>query len=477
MPARSSACSCSIAEFRAGRKDAAAGLMARAARAAPADHRLHRALGERAVGARADRGGGRRLRHGRRAVPPRPPFLDGAGGTAAAPAQREAAAAAGETALALAPDDPRIRNLAALVVRDLALDRMGAGDHAGAVALFRRVTALAAEPAYDLANLGTSLQELGRWEEAEAALAGAAALTPDAADIRYNLGNARLMLGRWADAVDSYDAAFARDPDRALRRFNRGHALLGLGRLGEAWDDLERYWAAQRTRRPPPLPEWDGSPTAGRVLLWSEHAVGEEILAAGVARLRPPPLRRHRGGMRPPPRRAAATILPGHPHRAARRRRCPGHRRGRRGYTAAGLPPAGPVPAPRCGFSGPGRLPAADPAKVAEIARRYRSDGHPRVIGVAWRSTNPGFGQQKTMPLSDWGPILRLPGRPLRRAAARRLHGRYRGVGRRTSCSTPRSTRRATSTASSPRWPRSTSWSVSATPPPMSRARSASPAS
>ena len=51
-----------------------------------------------------------------------------------------------------------------------------------------------------------------------------------------------------------------------------------------------------------------------------------------------------------------------------------------------------------------------DPAKVAEIARRYRSEVHQRVIGVAWRSTNPGFGQQKTMPLSDWGPILRLPG-------------------------------------------------------------------
>ena len=62
-------------------------------------------------------------------------------------------------------------------------------------------------------NLGGTLKELGRLDEAEACLNQAIALKPDLAEARYNLGNTLHELGRLDEAEASLNQAIALKPD------------------------------------------------------------------------------------------------------------------------------------------------------------------------------------------------------------------------------------------------------------------------
>jgi len=64
-------------------------------------------------------------------------------------------------------------------------------------------------------NLGATLQELGRLEEAEAICTQAIALKPDFAEAHSNLGNTLQALGRLEEAEASYTQALELKPDHA----------------------------------------------------------------------------------------------------------------------------------------------------------------------------------------------------------------------------------------------------------------------
>ena len=83
-------------------------------------------------------------------------------------------------------------------------------------------------------NLGNTLQELGRLDEAEASYRQAIALKPDYADAHYNLGNTLQELGRLGEAEASLRQAIALKPDYAEAHNNLGATLQELGRLDES---------------------------------------------------------------------------------------------------------------------------------------------------------------------------------------------------------------------------------------------------
>ena len=64
-------------------------------------------------------------------------------------------------------------------------------------------------------NLGNTLKELGRLDEAEASYTQAIALKPDYAEAHYNLGITLQELGRLDEAEASYTQAIALKPDFA----------------------------------------------------------------------------------------------------------------------------------------------------------------------------------------------------------------------------------------------------------------------
>jgi tetratricopeptide (TPR) repeat protein len=83
-------------------------------------------------------------------------------------------------------------------------------------------------------NLGGTLQELGRLDEAEASYKQAIALKPDFAEAHNNLGITLQELGRLDEAEASYKQAIALKPDFAEAHYNLGNTLHKLGRLEEA---------------------------------------------------------------------------------------------------------------------------------------------------------------------------------------------------------------------------------------------------
>jgi tetratricopeptide (TPR) repeat protein len=110
-----------------------------------------------------------------------------------------------------------------------------------AVEAFQR--ALALEPDYAPAHnsLGSVLRQQGRHDEAIAQLESALRLQPDFDAARFNLANARADRGDWARAIAEYETLLRRRPDAVDVQSNLGIALAGANRPGEA---VEHFRAA-----------------------------------------------------------------------------------------------------------------------------------------------------------------------------------------------------------------------------------------
>ena len=83
-------------------------------------------------------------------------------------------------------------------------------------------------------NWGTALEALGRPDEALAHYQHAVRIKPDFAGARNSLGNALQGLGRPEEALEHYQHALRINPDFAVARNNLGNILQALGRLEEA---------------------------------------------------------------------------------------------------------------------------------------------------------------------------------------------------------------------------------------------------
>ena len=96
--------------------------------------------------------------------------------------------------------------------------------------------ALALRPDYPEAcnNLGTTLADSGKSDEAIAYFQQALALRPGYPEAHYNLGNAFLKKKHWEEAVSCYKQTLALRPDNTRAYINFGVALAGQGLLDDA---------------------------------------------------------------------------------------------------------------------------------------------------------------------------------------------------------------------------------------------------
>jgi predicted O-linked N-acetylglucosamine transferase (SPINDLY family) len=86
------------------------------------------------------------------------------------------------------------------------------------------------------------------------------------------------------EGIASLERALAIDPHHALTRSSLGTARLALGDLGRSsWADYHWRLRVPDYRQPPEpvrhLPEWDGSPITGRLLLWMEQGLGDWLFS------------------------------------------------------------------------------------------------------------------------------------------------------------------------------------------------------
>lgn len=361
--------------------------------------------------------------------------LDALGRTDEALAQRRVAAL-------LAPDDAALLGMLALrpdagegeLRRALRLDperaalwnRLGAwrkdrGALPAARHAYERGLALAPADAALWNNRANVRKGQGDPGGARDALRRAAALQPESAAIRNNLADAHALCGDPAAALAEAEAALARDPALADARLVRAAALLALGRFAEGWDAWEDRWTAEpwcRTAGRFPQPLWSGQPLGGgRLLVWGEQGVGDELMFATLL----PLLTQSSTDKTQSSTGALASCLLECDARLA-----PLFARALPGVEVV---PRGPLPDPR--LSAPdiaaqipsGSLPrlllrgeqdfrrlrpilSADPARTPAVRR---GGGRP-LVGIAWHTTNPKWGRLRNVPPVDLVRALHAAG-------------------------------------------------------------------
>jgi tetratricopeptide (TPR) repeat protein len=114
------------------------------------------------------------------------------------------------------------------------------GRYEEAIASYDRSLALKPDKDEAWSNRGIALGYLGRYEEAIASYDRSLALKPDKDEAWSNRGIALGYLGRYEEAIASYDLSLELKPDKDAAWYNRGITLFQLGRYEEAIASYDR---------------------------------------------------------------------------------------------------------------------------------------------------------------------------------------------------------------------------------------------
>ena len=270
------------------------------------------------------------------------------------------------------------------------------------------------------------LQGSGRGEEARAACRRALALAPAFADAWCNAGLGEQQAGRRGNASSLFIRAVRIDAEHALARFNGALLALEEGRIAAGWRDYRHRFAAgqARPRRRFAIPEWNGEALkGGKLLIWREQGVGDEILfsscyadaikAVGAGADQPssavvvecdPRLAGLFARSFPQATvRAARRVDAGGDHELVERTDCAQH-------ISAGSLPA--LLRARLGdFPQRVRWLFADDNLIAVWRREVEALGRQLRVGFAWSSGLATLNRRGAYaPLALWGPVLTTPG-------------------------------------------------------------------
>lgn len=127
--------------------------------------------------------------------------------------------------------------VAAIVLAGLTIQRNF--EYRTGVSIWTTVTQRAPFNPRGFHNLGKSLGDKGRMDEAMAAYEHAVEMVPSYADAHHNMGNIWMQRGRPDRALERYAAAAEADPADGENRYGLAMALMELGRLDQARRQVE----------------------------------------------------------------------------------------------------------------------------------------------------------------------------------------------------------------------------------------------
>lgn len=313
----------------------------------------------------------------------------------------EAVAACGR-AIALEPDYAAAWNNLGNALRER-------GEHAEAIRACERAIELAPQLAQAWSNLGCALLEQGDTEQSLAAHRRALALGPRIARVHYNMGLAHERCGQHEAAAGSYRRTVAIDPAFAAAGVRLACALLTDGNFAQGWPEYEWRWREKDAcpRRYDFTP-WPGAGAPGRLLLWGEQGIGDEIIYSSMigelanagqqvtleidARL-VAMMRRSLPGVRVVARADPPAIDP-----AAFDWQCP------LGSLGARLRPSFSSFPRHAGYLRP------DAERAQRLSTELRGPGASRLVGISWSSAHRKVGSAKSIALTAWADILKQPG-------------------------------------------------------------------
>jgi tetratricopeptide (TPR) repeat protein len=282
-----------------------------------------------------------------------------------------------------------------------------------AMACYAEALRLRPDYAKAFINRGLALVARGKVEEAVAnlrrgvELSGAEGSADLQAQAHSSLGTALSSQGRLDVALEHYEQAIPLKPDYADAHWNRGLVRLLRGDYERGWPDYEWRWRTSRHFPFPdfPQPRWDGSPLEGRaILLYAEQGLGDTLQFIRYA-----PLVRARAGKVVV--QCQQSLLP-------LLARSPGIDQ----FLAWGqeLPPFD-VYVPLMSLPAllhttletiPAEVPYlfADPQRVGHWRRELAPLAGLRV-GIVWQgSTQHAWDRHRSVPLSLFEPLARMPG-------------------------------------------------------------------
>lgn len=179
-------------------------------------------------------------------------------------------------AIARDPDNAELRNARGVMFAAM-------GQHLDALWCYR--DAIAKNPAApgSWTNLGNTLTHLRHLRSAVACHQRALRLAPDDDGLLYhNLGTSLAEALRHQEAIEAFTQAVEAEPDRHLARWDRARSYLYLGNYQQGFADYEiRCSTGQLPPRPLPGLPWSGQPYAGRrLVLLVEQGFGDTIWSA-----------------------------------------------------------------------------------------------------------------------------------------------------------------------------------------------------
>jgi tetratricopeptide (TPR) repeat protein len=155
-----------------------------------------------------------------------------------------------------------------------------------AVGCYERAIALKPQLPEAHYNLGNTLHTLDQLEAAVASFERAIVLRPEYAEAHYNLGCVLEGLGQLDEALAAMARAVTIKPDYPQARFGLALAQLRSGDFATGWRTYESRWQSIDNDTPwreYPQPIWNGERlAAGKLLLWGEQGIGDEIQFAGL---------------------------------------------------------------------------------------------------------------------------------------------------------------------------------------------------
>ena len=142
-------------------------------------------------------------------------------------------------------------------------------------------------------NLGVTLSELGRFDEALVWIRKSLRLEPDFADCHVNLGMTLARQGNLDEALRCYEQALRLRPDFPEARRNRAYIWLARGDFERGWPEYEWRLKCPKFRTlTVNRPRWNGEDLEGRtILLHAEQGLGDTLQFIRFA-----PLVKQRGG-------------------------------------------------------------------------------------------------------------------------------------------------------------------------------------
>lgn len=156
-----------------------------------------------------------------------------------------------------------------------------------AIDIYKTVLRLDRHHADALNSVGLFFSTRGDFENGNALFRRALASRPSFPEALVNMGLNMKILGQYAPALLAFQEAARLDPDYERAHWAAAQLQLLMGRFEAGWRGYEWRWRtrAEESDRSPlfPRPVWDGKTLQeGKLLIWSEQGVGDEIMFASL---------------------------------------------------------------------------------------------------------------------------------------------------------------------------------------------------